>query len=125
MFPRETMKFAGNGRINRHNLDWLYGKKNDRPDDECWELEAFLINTMRGCGWDMRGMRDVFCFSKEFGIHKHHWRKWFIAHNPEDEHWVVVDKQMGETVWTYYKSNRQMGPLVSLDEDCPITIFYL
>ena len=125
MLSSETKKFAGNGRINRHNLNWIYGKKLNRPDDECWELEAFLIDTMCGCSWELKGMHDVFYFGKEFGITRHHWRKWFIAHNPEDEHWVVVEKQKGETVWSYFKNFRQTGPWVSLDEDCPITIFYL
>lgn len=114
------MKFAGRGRVNRRDLNWLFGKKTGRPDAECWVLEKFLVNTIMGNS-ECKDITDVKIFMHEYGIKPTHWRKWFASHNPDDLYWVVVETQMGETVWTYFKHSRQMGAWVSLDEECVIT----
>ena len=115
------MKFAGNGRLNRRELNWMYGKKIGRPDEECWRMDAFLVNTMSGCSWDLKYFGDLLVFMKEYGVTPAHFRSWFALHNEDDPTWVVVEKQNEKVVWTWFKHSRQMGPWVAIGEDCPVT----
>jgi len=115
------MKFAGNGRLNRRDLNRFFGKKKARPDEECWRMDAFLVNTMSGCGWDLKWVHDLCLFLKEYNIPNSKIQSWFAQHDEKDPTWVVVEKQNDKVVWTWFKSSRQLGPWVTLDEDCPVT----
>jgi len=115
------MKFAGNARLNRHNLNSAFGKKNKRPDEECFRMDAFLVNTLTGCGLDVKDFYDVFKFMVEYGVTPAHFRRWFALHDEKDPTWVVVEKQNEKTLWTWFKHSCQVGPWVALDEDCPVT----
>ena len=124
------MKFAGNGRINRRDLNWLFGRKIGRPDNECWSFHAFVANTMMANSHVMNNIHDVKIFMNEYGITPTNWRKWFAEYNPDDEFVVIVDTQIVDKwteytqqiwvvgIWTYFYKGQQIGDWVNLDEDC-------
>jgi hypothetical protein len=116
------VKFAGNGRLKRTHLNHVFGKKVARPDEECWAMERFLVSTVGGCDWnDIRCIGDLGQFMKEFGVTPVHFQRWFAQHDEKDPTWVVIEKQDGKPVWTWFKASRQMGPWVAIGEECPLT----
>ena len=99
------MKYSrNNGAIfDRRILSRWFGKKNGRPDAECWELEHFIRNTMCGCGWDIKWWCDVCKFNQEFGVgYVKRLPEWLAAHQQETEKWAVIEKQEGKTVWAFF-----------------------
>jgi hypothetical protein len=76
---------------------------------------------MSGCGWDLKYFGDLCSFMKEFGVGPVHFRNWFAAHNEEDPTWVVIEKQSGETVWSWFHKGLQVGEWVPVGEPCPVT----
>ena len=116
---------SANGcRLDRRFLSRMFGKKNARPDAECWALENFLRDTLAGCDVGLQsgnfyidGPWDVCAFNKTVGMTRGLWQAWFAD---RENGWPVVEKQNDVYVWTWFKSSRQMGNWVRLEEDCPV-----
>jgi hypothetical protein len=112
-----------NGAIfDRRFLSWLFGKQNARPDEECWELEKFVVSTI--AGWDVerpnfyvRHAGEFYACSAKCGLTPEIWQRWFTE---RQNGWAVVEQQRGAYVWTWFQSSRQMGSWVSVREPCPI-----
>ena len=115
------MKYAGKGALNRGLLNSLFGRKVRRPDAECWELEGFVANTMSGCGWRLRYVDELLEFDREFDILPGKWKSWHENSDPEDGKWVVIEKQDGKAVWTWFHKDLQVGAWVGITEPCPVT----
>ena len=120
------MKYAGNSRLNRQTLNRVFGRKVGRPDEECFELDAFIVNTMCGCGWDVRDSRDVHMFNMEFGNSSVDWRRWFAGYSAALERdaklWVVVEKQNGTPVWTWFERGLRVGEWTPIGQDTEVTM---
>ena len=119
------VKYAGNGRLDRRLLNRCFGQKNARPDAECWDLEAFVVNTMSGCGWDCRSGYDLLMFCKEFDItlyaRPNIWFRWFAGSAPKEDKWAVVEKRDGVPMWCWFQKSMMLGEWVTLDQDCVVT----
>ena len=129
------MKYVGNGRFDRRILNLAFGQKNARPDAECWELEAFVVNTMCGNGWDCKGVLarlDFIVFCEEFGIRLWPsrvggeyqptvWPRWLGGSAPEEDKWAVVEKRDGVTMWCWFQKSMQISDWVPLDQDSLVT----
>ena len=115
------VKYAGNGRLDRRVLNRGFGQTNARPDDECWELEALIINTMSGCGWDCKGVYDFLMFSKEFNIPWSVWRHVREGSVPTGGKSAVFEKRDGVPMWTWFEKSMQIAEWVAVDQDCPVT----
>ena len=113
------VKYAKNCRLGRRFLNRIFGTVNKRPDDDCWELEYFIINTMCGfsSGGDVRHAGDVMRFGIETGTTNSMWQHWY---NHKDNGWVVVEKQGDAFVWTWFRHSRQLGTWVSLGHSCSL-----
>ena len=62
------MKYAGNGIFDRRMLSSLFGKKNRRPDAECWAIEKFVSSAVIGSGFEFKTMRNFAAFARNFAI---------------------------------------------------------
>ena len=116
------VKYAGNGKLSRTNLNTIFGKKTGRPDEECWELDRFVCNTMSGCGWDVRGWEDVLEFMNEFGLFRQsRWNMWKDGANPDEGMWAVVEKKDGTPRWAWFQKGMRISEWAPLSEDSPVT----
>ena len=119
------MKYSKDGRLGRRVLNRLFGQKNARPDEECFEKEAFVINMMSGCGWDVRDQRDVMQFGRQFGFpfwsNDQPWNKWLLASNPDKGRWVVVEKRGSVPMWTLFEKSMQISEWALVGENSPVT----
>ena len=88
--PSNTMnkskKFAGNSRMRRTELNKIYGNKKARPDAECFEKDAFAVNTIMGSGFDFRGRLPAFELNEfnkfyDFKITPKVWNRLLDQHN--------------------------------------------
>ena len=121
---KSTQKYSRDCRLGRNYLNRLFGKVVRRPEEQCWELEWFVINVISGIdfGGDVRHAGDVHRFNIEMGTGvgrrtREIWKHWF---ENKETGWPVVEKQDGNMVWTWFKNSRQMGDWVPLGEPCPI-----
>jgi len=119
------MKYSRDGRLTRRILSRLFGKKNARPDEECFQLEAFVVNTMSGCGWDMRHEGDVMRFGEEFGFpiwsFNQPWARWMEGSSEEEHRWAVVEKRNGVAMWAWFQKAMLISEWAPVGEDTPVT----
>ena len=115
---------ANGSRLSRRTLSAIFGRKNARPNNECWELENFVRDTLAGSDeplasgeFYIQGPGDLYEFNLRCGIHDVIWQKWFAE---RETGWPVVEKQNDAYVWAWFKSNTQLGAWVPLGEDCII-----
>ena len=121
---KSAQKYSRDSRLGRNYLNRLFGKVNRRPEEQCWELEAFVINVICGIdfGGDVRHAGDVHRFNIEMGTGvgmktQEIWEHWWENRKTG---WPVVEKQGDTMVWTWFQSSRQMGDWVPLGQPCPI-----
>ena len=116
---RSAEKYARDSRLGRRFLNRIFGKVNRRPDEQCWDLEAFIRNVMMGIdlAGDVRHAGDVHRFNMDAGVTPAVWQGWFAN---KENGWPVVEKQGDSYVWTWFQTSRQMGEWVPLGEPCPI-----
>ena len=128
------MKFAGNAPLGRRDLNQMFGAVLARPDDQCWELMAFVDNVMAGMGWRVRSHRDVCAFAQEFGVNRFVcFRKWYEQsdHQPgqtvDEKLWPVCEKVEDGGRWTWYKNSMRLAEWVPTTlnmqdwVECPVT----
>ena len=119
------VKYARDGTLDRRILNRLFGQKNARPDAECWDLEAFIRNTMSGCGWDMKERQHFWEFCTTFGIQvavSPQWRVWFEGSDPEDDKWAVIEKNGDDPArWAWFHKSMMVSEWSPMGDPSPIT----
>ena len=115
-------KYAGNGRLNRRYLSWLFGKKTGRPDDECWKLERFVHDTLAGNGWRCRGFDDLMDFMRAFGVNYPNWPVWLAGSDKDADRWAVMEKQGDVHMWAWFEKSMRIGEWTAMNEDCAVTM---
>ena len=110
-------------KLNRRDLNRFFGKKVGRPDDECWEMENWLSNTIAGTdvprdNYYVESYLDVFAFMKTCGVTPAMLQKWFAERRIHV--WVVIEKQNDDYVWCWFMKSRQISDWKPLGEDSPI-----
>ena len=113
-----------NGAIfDRRMLSKWFGKKNKRPDDECWELEWFIRNTLCGSDWEVKCWGDICDWNQKYGTdYLKRLPEWYAEHKASGS-WPVIETQDDETVWAYFSGGTKVkdsdwAPVVFIP-DCP------
>ena len=108
-----------NGPLNR-----IVGKKNSRPENECWEWDKFIVGVIAGSdiaipkdSFYIQHCDQVHYFNLVCGVTTEVWQYWFAN---KANGWPVIEKQNGTYVWSWFKTSRQMGEWVGIKEPCPI-----
>ena len=113
--------YAKESYFGRRFLNTMFGRVNKRPDNECREMEKFIIGTISGAEFGGRDVRNAYCvflFNKKTGTNNEMWRHWF---ENRENGWPVLEKQGDNVMWTWFKSSRQMGGWAKIGEECVIT----
>ena len=114
--------YAKESYFGRRFLNRMFGRVNKRPDEECRELEKFIIGTINGAefggSWRVQDAGVVYTFNYTTGADPQMWQHWF---EKRENGWPVLEKQGDNVMWTWFKSSRQMGPWVKIGEECVIT----
>ena len=93
-------------RLSRRILNGRFGKPAvKRTDEQCWELEHYVRNTMCGNSWDLHGPLELAMFNQEFQCGTM-WRSWW-EERPDAESWVVIEKQNNVPMWCWFRNFRK------------------
>ena len=79
-----------------------------RSDEECWKLDAYVLNTLCGCGWRLRWPFELTMFNTEHSC-EHLWQSWWDE-RPCGESWVVVEKQNEISMWAWFTHGLRVTP---------------
>ena len=122
------VKFAGNSRLTRKDLNKIFGTKVSRPDAECFELDAFVVNFAMGSGRDIKGFWDVLDLNDDYNhtLTPAVWNSWFEQHTAaggEDDAkcWPVVENRHGNVVVGWFQRSMLISDWVAIGEPNPFT----